>query len=163
MELDGTRLIDSSGLMDKGFLTEQQRTVMKAILKRGSTQQRFARRINAVLLLDKGWSCADVVEALFLDDDTIRGFHKAYVSDGLAGLERFESGGSACDMNDEQVKAFVDWVGKTHPSSRRLAGAWLKKSYGLDYSKAGLIALMNRVGLVFRKPTEEAPGNRTMG
>jgi len=50
--------------MDKGFLTEQQRTVMKAILKRGSTQQRFARRINAVLLLDKGWSCADVVEAV---------------------------------------------------------------------------------------------------
>ena len=46
MELDGTRLIDSSGLMDKGFLTEQQRTVMKAILKRGSTQQRFARRIT---------------------------------------------------------------------------------------------------------------------
>jgi hypothetical protein len=25
-----------------------------------------------ILLLDKGWSCAEVAEALFLDDDTIR-------------------------------------------------------------------------------------------
>jgi transposase len=139
--------------MDKGFLTEQQRTEMKAILRRGSTPQRFARRVNAVLLLDKGMSCAQVAEVLFLDDDTVRGFHKAYVADGLAGLERFESGGSACDMSDQQIEAFVGWVDTEHPTSRRIAGAWLKMTCGLAYSKPGLIALMNRVGLVFRKPT----------
>ena len=145
--------MDSTGRMDKGFLTEQQRTEMKAILRRGSTPQRFARRVNAVLLLDKGMSCAQVAEVLFLDDDTVRGFHKAYVADGLAGLERFESGGSACDMSDQQIEAFVGWVDTEHPTSRRIAGAWLKMTCGLAYSKPGLIALMNRVGLVFRKPT----------
>jgi transposase len=55
-----------------------------------------------------GWSCAEVAEAFLLDGDTIRDFCKAYVVDGLAGLERFESGGSACDMSDEQIKAFID-------------------------------------------------------
>ena len=139
--------------MDKGFLTAQQRTEMKAILRRGWTLQRFARRVNAILLLDKGMSCAEVAEVLFLDDDTVRSFCKAYVADGVAGLERFESGGSTCDMSDEQVKAFVEWVDETHPTSRKIAGAWLRKIFGLDYSKPGLIALMNRVGLVFRKPT----------
>src|ERR1019366_10633771 len=138
--------------MDKGFLTEQKRTDLKAILKRGSTKQRFARRVHAILLLDKGWSCADVAEALFLDDDTVRGFYKSYMGEGADGLERFESGGSSCDLNDEQIKSFVEWVDQAHPTSRKFAGAWLKRMYELSYSKAGLIALMNRVGLVFRKP-----------
>ena len=120
--------MDSTGRMDKGFLTEQQRTEMKAILRRGSTPQRFARRVNAVLLLDKGMSCAQVAEVLFLDDDTVRGFHKAYVADGLAGLERFESGGSACDMSDQQIEAFVGWVDTEHPTSRRIAGACASSS-----------------------------------
>jgi transposase len=145
--------MDSTVRMDKGFLTAQQRTEMKAILRRGSTLQRFARRVNAVLLLDKGMSCAEVAEVLFLDDDTVRSFCKAYIADGMAGLEQFESGGSSSGMSDEQVKAFVEWVDETHPTSRKIAGAWLRKSFGLDYSKPGLIALMNRVGLIFRKPT----------
>ena len=101
---------------------------MKTILRRGSTPQRFARRVNAVLLLEMGWSCAEVAEAFLLDGDTIRDFCKAYVVDGLAGLERFESGGSAFDMSDEQINAFINWVDTAHPTSRRIAGAWLKNS-----------------------------------
>jgi hypothetical protein len=30
-------------------------------------------------------------------------------------------------MSDEQVKAFVEWVDETHPTSRKIAGAWLRK------------------------------------
>lgn len=140
--------------MDSGFLTDEKRSEMRTILRRGSTPQRYARRINAILLLDKGWSCADVAEALFLDDDTVRDFYKSFVSGGLAGLELFESGGSECRINAEQIDAFVEWVDKTNPKSRKIAGAWLKKNFELSYSKPGLIALMNRVGLVFLKPTK---------
>ena len=35
-----------------------------------------ARRANAVPLLDKGWSRAEVSEALYLDDDTVRAWLK---------------------------------------------------------------------------------------
>ena len=105
-----------------------------------------------MLLLDTGMSCAEVAVVLFIDDDTIRGFHKTFVADGLSGLERFESGGSSCALNDEKIKSFVAWVDEVHPTTRRIAGAWLKQMFEQSYSKAGLIALMNRVGLVFRKP-----------
>ena len=144
--------MDSSRRMESGFLTGLQRKSMKAILRDGSTKQRYARRVHAMLLLDTGMSCAEVAEVLFLDDDTIRGFHKTFVADGLSGLERFESGGSSCALNDEQIKSFVAWVDEVHPTTRRIAGAWLKQMFEQSYSKAGLIALMNRVGLVFRKP-----------
>jgi transposase len=144
--------MDSIERMDGGFLSEQERLKFRSILKCGSTKQRFARRANAILLLDKGMSCAGVAEVLFLDDDTIRSFYKSYVGGGVEGLERFESGGSSCDLNDEQIKSLVDWVDETHPTTRRIVGAWLKRVFDVSYSKAGLIALLNRVGLVFRKP-----------
>jgi len=34
------------------------------------------------LLLDKGKSCAEIAEFLYLDDDTVRGWHKQYVAEG---------------------------------------------------------------------------------
>jgi transposase len=138
--------------MNSGFLSEQDRVKFRSILRCGSTKQRFARRVHAILLLDGGMSCADVAAVMFLDDDTVRNFYKSYAGEGLEGLERFESGGSACDLSDEQIKSFADWVDEAHPTSRKFAGAWLKQMFEKSYSKAGLIALMNRVGLVFRKP-----------
>jgi Homeodomain-like domain len=36
----------------------------------------LARRANALVLLDDGWSCDRVAAALFLDDDTIRRSHE---------------------------------------------------------------------------------------
>lgn len=140
--------------MSGGFLTDQQRKAMKSTLRQGSMQQRFARRVHAILLLDKGLSCTEVAEIMFIDDDTVRIWLKTFVADGMTGLERFNSGGSACDLSDEQIVQFVEWVDKTNPKSRKIAGAWLKKNFGISYSKAGLIALMNRVGLVFIKPTK---------
>jgi hypothetical protein len=43
----------------------------------GLAEHRIARRANAIVLLDKGWSCARVAEALLLDDDTVREWFQA--------------------------------------------------------------------------------------
>jgi hypothetical protein len=55
----------------------------------------MARRANALVLLDDGWSCERVAIALLLDDDTIRRWHGLFVSEGLEGLTRFEAAGGA--------------------------------------------------------------------
>jgi hypothetical protein len=39
-----------------------------------------------VLLLDKGWSCQKVAEALLLDDDTVRESRDLFAKAGVAGL-----------------------------------------------------------------------------
>ena len=46
----------------------------------------IARRANAILLLDDGESCARIAKFLYLDDDTIRGWHKTYLQDGWDAL-----------------------------------------------------------------------------
>ncbi len=46
-----------------GFLSAKERAALKAVIGHPSETHGVARRANAVLLLDKGWSCAEVSEA----------------------------------------------------------------------------------------------------
>jgi len=58
-----------------GFLNAEEHNNLRAVIRHPSETNGVARRVNAILLLDKGWSCAEVAEALYLDDDTIRTWH----------------------------------------------------------------------------------------
>ncbi len=53
-----------------GFLSAKERTALQAVMRHPSEIHGVARRANAILLLDDGWNCAKVAEALYLDDDT---------------------------------------------------------------------------------------------
>ena len=54
-----------------------------------ASEARVARRANAIVLLDDGWSCAEVAAALLIDDDSMRSWHKLYAEPGLTGLVVF--------------------------------------------------------------------------
>ena len=61
----------------------------------------MARRANAIILLDRGWSCERVAAALLLDDDTVRDWHRAYEQGGVEGLKSFGHEGSSSHLTDE--------------------------------------------------------------
>jgi transposase len=136
-----------------GFLSAEDRADLIALARDGSVEHRLARRANALVLLDAGWSCEKVAQALFLDDDTIRGWHGLFLQDGFDGLLRFEVGGSACRMSGEQQAKLKAWVAAALPRSTRQIGAWVDAEFGLAYEgRSGLIALLNRLGLTYHKP-----------
>jgi transposase len=71
-----------------GFLFVEDRLDMIALPRDGSAAHRLARRANALVLLDDGWSCEKVAKALFVEDDTERAWHGLYAQDGFDGLGR---------------------------------------------------------------------------
>ena len=71
-----------------GFLTALERAELTALARNGLAEHRLSRRANAVLLLDKGWSCQNVAEALYLDDDTVRQWHDLFETAGMICLRR---------------------------------------------------------------------------
>ena len=148
------RFLDSSwGMIRAGFLSPEDRCELIALARDGSAAHRLARRANALVLLDSGWSCEQVAGALLLDDDTIRRWHGLFVEDGLDGLARFEAGGSTCQLSGEQQRMLTAWIGATLPRSTRQIGAWIEKELDLVYeSRSGLIALLHRLGLEYHKP-----------
>src|SRR5664279_4523851 len=70
-------------MMQSGFLNEKDRKALTALARDGSSRCRVSRRANALVLLDKGWSCQQVADALLLDDDTIRGWRKLFEQRGM--------------------------------------------------------------------------------
>jgi transposase len=136
-----------------GFLSPVDRADLIALAKDGSAEHRLARRANALVLLDAGWSFQKIADAFLLDDGTIRAWHKLFVDDGLEGLTRFEAGGSACQINAEQQDKLKAWVASALPRSTRQIGAWIETQFDLVYAgRSGLIALLHRLGLEYHKP-----------
>jgi len=141
-------------MIRNGFLSEDDRARLIALARDGSARSRVTRRANALVLLDDGWSCVDVARALLLDDDTVRNWRKLYEQRGIEGLTSFDMGGSASFLSAAQEEALKAFVSETLPRSTRHVGAFILKEFGLVYeSRSGLIALLHRLGLEYRKPT----------
>jgi transposase len=137
-----------------GFLSAEDRGKLVALARDGSAPARLTRRANAVVLVDDGWSAQEVADALLMDDDTIRGWHKLFEQRGIEGLTSFDVGGSASFLTAAQEDALKDFVTTTLPRSTREIGAFIERKFGLVYeSRSGLIALLHRLGLEYHKPT----------
>lgn len=136
-----------------GFLSAGERSALRALLRDGGTEQRWARRANAMLLLDDGWSCERTAEALYLDDDTVRSWRKTYDAEGMDGLRRFEAGGSASHLSRTQEDELIAYVSEGLPRSSREVATFLNQRFGVVYeSRSGLIALLHRLGFAYKKP-----------
>jgi transposase len=141
-------------MIRSGFLGEEDRAKLIALARDGLAASRVTRRANALVLLDDGWSCVDVARALLLDDDTVRNWRKLYEQRGIEGLTSFDMGGSSSLLSAAQEEALKAFVGATLPRSTRHVGAFILKEFDLVYeSRSGLIALLHRLGLEYRKPT----------
>ncbi len=135
-----------------GFLSANDRRALIRLARDGLEEHRVARRANAIVLLDQGWSCERVAEALLLDDDTVRDWHRAFERGGIEALKSFGHEGGSSRLTDEQAMALADWVDAHRPRSIRKIGAWLRRTLALSYSRSGLIALLHRLGFDYRKP-----------
>jgi transposase len=136
-----------------GFLSVEDRSQLIALTRDGSAASRLTRRANALVLLDDGWNCQEVADALLLNDDTIRGWHKLFEQRGIEGLTSFDMGGSASFLSAAQEEALKAFVGTALPRSTRQVGAFIEQQFGLVYeSRSGLVALLHRLGLEYHKP-----------
>ena len=135
-----------------GFLSTKDRQTLIGIARNGLAEHRVARRANAIVLLDQGWSCERVAAALLLDDDTVRAWRRAYEQGGVEGLKTFGHEGSSSHLTHEQEIALSEWIDAHCPRSTRKIGAWLKRTFAVSYSRLGVIALLHRLGFDYRKP-----------
>ena len=135
-----------------GFLSADERSELRALARDGLSEARAARRANAIVLLNDGWSCAQVATALLMDDDTVRGWHELYAEHGITGLVVFNHKGSESHLTGAAEASVFEFVRANLPRNTRMIGAWIAKTHGVDYSHAGLIALLHRLKLEYRKP-----------
>ena len=116
-----------------GFLDSELRQDLIELTRDGSAAHRLARRANALLLLDDGMTCEAVAKVLYLDDDTIRTWHRLYQEDGIEGLASFGYEGGACRLTAEQQDRLRAWITETLPRTTREVGAWIARECDHEY------------------------------
>ena len=141
---------------NRNFLSAADRADLVAIARDGLEENRVSRRANAILLLDRGWSFAEIAEALFIDDSTIRIWLKEFQEGGVEGLVLFDLKGGAGALSPLQIDELRAWATRVLPRSTTEVGQFIMERFGVDYGRSGLIKLMNRIGFDWRKP-ESAP------
>jgi transposase len=139
-------------MIRRDFLDEATRKELTALVRDGKAEHRLGRRANALLLLDDGWSCEKVAQALYMDDDTIRYWHELYQEKGLKWLAEFGYKGRACEMTAVQLEELKQWVTETLPRTTTAVGERIEKTYGISYTRSAIIKLLKRLGMEYRKP-----------
>jgi len=134
------------------FLTPDQRQELEQIVRRPSEDHGVARRANAILLLDDGLSCVQIGTVLYLDDDTVRNWHKRYLSGGLDELTMFDWKGGLSLLNKAQQGQLCDWLEGRLCRDTREIRAHIEASSGVRYSHSGCLKLLHRLGFEYKKP-----------
>ncbi len=134
------------------FLSNADRRELLACVKRQREDHGVARRANALLLLDEGKSCVAVARVLYLDDDTVRGWHKQYVAEGWESVAYDGWKGGQSRMSAAQEAALCAWLEGRFCRSTVEIRAHVQATFGLRYSHSGCVKLLARLGFEYRKP-----------
>lgn len=135
----------------KFVLTDKEREKIKQ-LHRKCTVRRYADKLKALLLLDKGFSCIEVGEILLLDDDTVRKYRGQYINLGVESLLDDNNNGRSAKLTDDELKMLEHHLDENTYINTKGIIAWIKKFFDVSYSVNGINSLLKRLGFVYKKP-----------
>jgi transposase len=155
---DGGLGMDSTFVMiGLSFLTDAERLELRALLRRVRGEALALRRANILLLLDKGWSFAEVAEALFLESSTIEAVQKAYNKGGIQSLYAVGILGRPAKLGPLQRATLSAHLSSAHYATSQQVRDHICLEYGVVYSRAGIIAFLKTLGFVHQKTTLVSP------
>lgn len=114
--------------------------------------KRFADKLKALLLLDKGLSCIEVGEILLLDDDTVRKYRNQYLAQGAESLLSDNNKGSQAYLCMGQLEKLDKHLQDIVYSDSKGIRDWIVKNFNIKYTTSGILSLLKRMGFVYKKP-----------
>jgi transposase len=108
--------------------------------------------MNALLLLDDGWTAERVAEALFIDAETVRAHRRLYGAGGRPGVERLAYVGHAPVLSATQVAELsAELSGRVYLTAKAACG-FVAGRFGLSYTPHAMARLLGRIGFVWKRP-----------
>jgi len=135
----------------KVYLSQEEKNQIKQ-LHSTCKQRKYADRLKAILLLDKGLSCVEVGKILLLDDDTIRTYRNTYLATGADSLLINNSKGKDAFLNFEQLEFLEEHIKENTYMNSKGISAWISKQFDVNYSCSGINGLLKRMRFVYKKP-----------
>ena len=115
-------------------------------------KKRVADKFKALLLLNKGFSCVEVGEILLLDDDTIRKYRNQYLAHGAKSLLSDNNNGTQPYLSAKQLDELDKHLQENVYADSKGIREWIRENFNVKYTTNGVLALLNRMGFVYKKP-----------
>jgi transposase len=130
------------------FLKNDERAQLK-IQHKQERDGRIRDRIKAVLLSDKGWTTAEIAEALFLSEDAIRDHVTEYKNSQKL---KPENGGSTQKLSIERSNELVAHLRSHTYLYVKDIIAYVQSTWSVTYSVPGMRNWLQRYGFSYKKP-----------
>lgn len=111
-----------------------------------------AYRINAIILLGSGWSLEEVVDALLLDDETLRNYVNRYKEGGLKQLLECNYKGGKPKLPIEYLEILSQELENNIYLTTKSICEYVRDQFNIEYSISGMTALLHRMEYVYKKP-----------
>lgn len=119
---------------------------------KSAKHKRDAYRINAVILLGTGWLLSEVVDALLLDDETLRKYVENYRAGGLKKLLDNNYKGGFQKLSIQDCDALSAELEQNIYLNTKSICEYVFAKFNTKYSISGMTALLHRLGYVYKKP-----------
>jgi transposase len=110
------------------------------------------RRMNALLLLDDGWSVERVSAALFIDAETVREHRRLYQSGGTSGIGQLRHRGGEPALRPEQLRALTVELDTRLYRTAKAVCRFVSNAFEVAYTAHAMAKLLKRLGYVYKKP-----------
>jgi transposase len=121
-------------------------------MMRQQTPSPVHRRMNALLLVDDGWTAERVAAALFIDADTVREHRRLYQTAGVSGVERLKYEGGEPALTAEQLTALGAELDARLYITAKAVCAFVQRSFEVTYTAHAMAKLLKRLSFVYKKP-----------
>ena len=108
--------------------------------------------MNALLLLDDGWTAERVAAVLFIDAETVRDHRRLYQASGVAGIERLNYEGAEPALNAEQLAALSAELDSRLYTTAKAVCAFVQRTFEVSYTPHAMAKLLGRLGFVYKLP-----------
>jgi transposase len=136
----------------KNFNLSDEEVQELRVAHKSAKNKADAYRINAVILLGTDWSLEEVVDALLLDDETLRNYVKKYKEGGLEQLLENDYKGGNPKLPIQYFETLSEELEQNIYLTTQEVCEYVKNQFGIDYSISGMTALLHRIGYVYKKP-----------
>ena len=129
------------------LLTSEQLSAVQAA-RRATREKKALARLSALVMLESGYTYADVALALDIHPDTVGQWKQRYLADGLASYLHDDHAGSSAYLTPQQQRAVAEQVLAQPAITAREVGAWIATTYHVAYGLSSVRALLRRLDFV---------------
>lgn len=133
------------------MLTEEQVTQLKLTHKQ-TREKRLADRIKAVLMVNFGFTYAQIRQALLLDEVTVRRYCRQFEQKGVSSLLEYRYTGGQTRLTESQEAQLKIFLRDNTKRTAKEVVNHVEKTYGIRFSVIGITKLLHRLGFAYKKP-----------